>query len=56
VLSGLPFILTGVLYLLNREYMGRMFTTTCGWVMSGVAIVIITVGFFIIQRIVKIEV
>ncbi len=56
VLSGTPFVLTGVLYLLNREYMERMFTTTCGWVMSGVSVVIIAVGFFIVQRIVKIEV
>ncbi|MBN1642886.1 MAG: type II secretion system F family protein [Anaerolineae bacterium] len=56
VLSGLPFVLTGVLYLLNREYMGRMFTTTCGWIMSGVSVVIILLGFVIIQRIVKIEV
>ena len=56
VLSGLPFVLTGILYLLNREYMARMFTTTCGWIMSGVAVVIIAVGFFIMQKIVKIEV
>jgi tight adherence protein B len=56
VLSGLPFALTGVLYLLNREYMGRMFTTTCGWIMAGVSIVIIAVGFLAMQKITKIEV
>ncbi len=56
VLSALPFVLTTVLFLLNREYMSRMFTTTCGWIMSGVAITIIVIGFIIIRRIVRIEI
>ena len=56
VLSGLPFALTGILYALNREYMGRMFTMPCGWIMAGVAVVIIALGFFAMQKITKIEV
>ena len=56
VLAGLPFALTGVLYLLNRPYMQRMFTTTCGWIMSGVGIVTIAMGYYIMRRIVDIEV
>jgi tight adherence protein B len=56
VLSGLPFALTGILYLLNREYMGRMFTNPCGWAMAGFSIAIIAAGFFAMQKIVKIEV
>ena len=56
VLSGLPFALTGILFVLNREYMSRMFTTTCGWIMVGISIVIIVAGFFAMQKIVKIEV
>lgn len=56
VISGLPFALTAILFLLNREYMERMFTTTCGWIMSGVAITIILSGYFAMQKIVKIEV
>lgn len=56
VLAGLPFALTGVLYLLNRPYMQRMFTTMCGWIMSGVAVVIIALGYYIMRRIVDIEV
>jgi tight adherence protein B len=56
VLSGLPFALSGILFLMNREYMSRMFTTTCGWIMTGVAIVIIAVGFFAMQKIIQIEV
>jgi tight adherence protein B len=56
VLAGLPFALTGILYLLNRPYMQRMFTTMCGWIMSGVAVVIIALGYYIMRRIVDIEV
>jgi tight adherence protein B len=56
VLAGLPFALTVILYLLNREYMSRMFTTPCGWIMSGVAITIVIVGFIIMRRVVRIEI
>jgi tight adherence protein B len=56
VLAGLPFALTGILYLLNRPYMQRMFTTMCGWIMSGVAVIIIALGYYIMRRIVDIEV
>jgi tight adherence protein B len=56
VLGGLPFVLTVVLYLLNREYMSRMFTTPCGWVMSGVAITIVVIGFIVMRRVVRIEI
>jgi len=56
VLSALPFVLTIILFLLNREYMSRMFTTTCGWIMSGVALAIIVIGFIIMRRVVRIEI
>ena len=56
VLAALPFVLTIVLFLLNREYMARMFTTTCGWIMSGVALTIIVIGFIIMRRVVRIEI
>lgn len=56
VISGLPIALTLFLYVLNREYMGRMFRMPCGWVMMGVAIFIIAIGFFVMMKITKIEV
>jgi len=60
VLSGLPFAITGILFLLNREYMGRMFASSpsqpCGWILVGVSVVIIAAGFIIMKQIVKIEV
>jgi tight adherence protein B len=56
VLSGLPFALTGVLFLMNRTYMMRMFTTPCGWIMSGVAFTIIVLGFVVMRKVVQVEV
>lgn len=56
LLSSLPFILTVVISLMSRDYMAPMFTTPCGWIMFGVAFIIIVLGFIIIRRIIKIEV
>ena len=56
ILTGLPVILGLVLYLINKEYMGRMFQDPCGWIMLGTAVVMITIGFLIIRKIVDIEV
>lgn len=56
LLSALPFILTVIISLMSRDYMAPMFTTPCGWVMFGVAFIIIVLGFIIIRRIIKIEV
>jgi tight adherence protein B len=56
LLSSLPFVLTVIISVMSRDYMEPMFTTPCGWVMLGVAFIIIVVGFVIIRQIIKIEV
>jgi len=61
VITGIPFALMALLYLINREYIQRLWTTpgplgTCGWTMLIVGIILIVSGFLIIQRIVRIEV
>jgi tight adherence protein B len=56
VISGLPFALTGILFLMNREYMLRMFQTPCGWIMTGTAVTIIVLGFVAMRKVVQIEV
>jgi tight adherence protein B len=56
ILTGLPVILGLVLYLLNKEYIGRMFRDPCGWIMIGTSVIMITTGFLIIRKIVDIEV
>lgn len=56
ILTGLPVILGLILYLINKTYIGRMFVDPCGWIMIGVSVVMIGVGFAIIRKIVNIEV
>jgi len=56
VLTGLPIALGLVLYGINKSYMGRMFTDPCGWIMIGVALMMIVIGFLVIRKIVNIEV
>ena len=69
VISALPIILGLILYAMNQEYIGRMVFTCesreipadicsqpCGWIMIGVALFGIAIGFFAIQKIIDIEV
>jgi tight adherence protein B len=58
VITGLPIAITLFLYLVNREYISRLWSTPgpCGWVMIVVGVILIVSGFLIIQKIVRIEV
>ena len=56
ILTFLPVVLGLVLYLINKPYISRMFTDPCGWIMIGVSVAMITIGFFVIRKIVDIEV
>jgi tight adherence protein B len=58
-ISVLPFILAGILWFLNRPYM-MMFVgeenQPCGYIMVGIILVLISVGYFLMTRIANIEV
>jgi len=57
VIVGLPIAITGFLYLINPEYISRLFTSGfCGWAMVVCSGLSITAGYFIIRKIVNIEV
>ncbi|MBN1135673.1 MAG: type II secretion system F family protein [Anaerolineae bacterium] len=56
VLSFLPVGLGLVLYMINHTYMMNLFSDPCGWIMVGVAVIMIFSGFMIIRKIVNIEV
>jgi len=56
VLSFLPIGLGLVLYMINKSYMSQLFSDPCGWIMVGVAAIMIVIGFLIIRKIVNIEV
>jgi tight adherence protein B len=56
VLTALPLGLGLILYLINKPYMSRLFDEPCGWLMIGVGVLMVAIGFWIIHRIVDIEV
>ena len=56
LLSAVPVILSVVIYLINPDFISLLFTHPCGWIMLGVAVVGIVVGYLIIRKIVDIEV
>ena len=56
LISFLPVGLGMILYVINADYIGLLFSEPCGWIMVAVALTIIVVGFVIIRKIVDIEV
>jgi tight adherence protein B len=56
LLALLPFMLFGLLYMINPEYMSVLFTDPIGKILVGVALVMQLAGFFWIRKIVNIEI
>ena len=56
LLALLPFMLFGILYTINPEYMSVLFTDPIGKVLVAVALVMQLAGFFWIRKIVNIEI
>ena len=56
MLSAIPIILAGIVYLINPEFMTPLFTDPCGRTMVGVAVMGIGLGYFVISKIVQIDV
>ena len=51
-----PVALAGIIYLINPEFMSLLFEHTCGHIMIGTAVVGIGAGFFVINKVVDIDV
>ena len=56
VIMGIPPLLTLVFYLTDPTFMSPMFTTALGWVFIMVVLVLEALGYFVIMRVIKIEV
>lgn len=56
IVTGIPFALGGFIYFMNRDYVLPLFTEPCGWMMLGTCVVLIIIGYVIINKIVSIEV
>lgn len=55
VLIGLPIVLAVALSILNRQYIGVLFTTRIGFMMLGVAAILMIIGIIWILKIIKID-
>ena len=55
-MGAAPFIVLILLYFVNREMVMPLFTTPIGWCGLGAVVVLETIGFFVINKIVTIEV
>ena len=56
MVSLVPVILAVVIYLINEEFMSLLFTHQCGWMMIGVAVLGIILGFIIIGKMMQIDI
>ncbi|MGE5615235.1 MAG: type II secretion system F family protein [Bacillota bacterium] len=56
IISILPFVLCGIIYLMNPSQMSLLFTTPLGQVMSVVALAMEITGIMLIRKIVRIEI
>ena len=56
IVSLVPVLLTVVIYLINPDFMKLLFEERCGWVMIGVAVLGMILGYIAISKIVNIDV
>lgn len=56
VVTGIPFALGGFIYMVNPDFMSGLFTDPCGWIMIGISLFLIVLGYVVINKIVSIEV
>jgi tight adherence protein B len=55
VLGGLPVALGGVIYLMNPDYIGLLFTDPAGRAMLAAGVGLQMIGYFWISRILKLD-
>ncbi|MGB8645019.1 MAG: type II secretion system F family protein [Anaerolineae bacterium] len=56
ILTAIPGALGGILYILNPGYISKLWTDTCGYIMLGTGLGMVVLGYFVIQKIITIEV
>jgi tight adherence protein B len=56
LITGLPFVLSGVIYMVNPKFMSNLFEDPCGWAMIGVALFLLVIGYISVRKITSIEI
>ncbi|MFI5622877.1 type II secretion system F family protein [Nocardioides sp. NPDC051685] len=55
VLIGLPIVLAGLMLFISREYIALLYTTPLGWVLMIVGVGFMSVGWFWMNKLIKVE-
>ena len=56
LITGLPFVLSGVIYMVNPDFMSGLIEDPCGWAMIGVALFLLVIGYISVRKITNIEI
>ncbi len=56
LITGLPFVLSGVIYLVNPGFMSGLIEDPCGWAMIGIALFLLVIGYISVRKITSIEI
>lgn len=56
VIAGLPFVVMGALFFLNRPYINLLFTDPTGQMFLGIAVGLIVVGSAVLNRMIKLDI
>jgi tight adherence protein B len=56
MVSFIPVVLAGFIYLINGEFMSLLWQHTCGYIMLGAAVLGIILGFIIINKMMQIDI
>jgi tight adherence protein B len=56
IIGSLPFVMTGILFLVSRKYILTLFQTDMGHILLGVGGVWMSIGFFVMSQMVKFEI
>ena len=56
IIGSLPFVMAGVISVVNPEYMSTLFTDPRGWVMIGIGLTSLLVGLGIMAKLIKFEI
>ncbi|MDX1541434.1 MAG: type II secretion system F family protein [Geminicoccaceae bacterium] len=56
IIGSLPFIMGTIIYLINPEYIGKLFTDPRGWVMIGIGLTSLSLGLGVMAKMVRFEI
>ena len=56
IIGSLPFVMTGILFLVSRKYILTLFTTDLGHILVGAGGVWMSIGFFVMSQMVRFEI